>query len=606
MRKFSTTTLLFIVLIIKTIGQIPNNSFENWNSFGAYEEPNDWATTNFTSTGTFYPATKSTDHYPEGLGSYSLRVENNISLLPNYVGAGGVISAPFGSPHPAFPLRCTPDYMSGYYKFYPINGDTLHIRLTLFNLGTPVAFLDFNTTEAQTTWKYFTLAIPNNIDADSGHIVFASYNAIGSIDKYKPYGNSVAFFDNFNFNKIISSSTITKSVCGSYTAPDGAVYTTSGIKTAVIPNSKGCDSTITINLTIKNSTSSTITRSACGSYTAPDGVVYTTSGIKTAIIPNSKGCDSTITINLTIKNSTSSTITKSACGSYTAPDGVVYTTSGIKTAVIPNSKGCDSTITINLTIKNSTSSTITKSACGSYTAPDGVVYTTSGIKTVVIPNSKGCDSTITINLTIKNSTSSTITRSACGSYTAPDGVVYTTSGIKTAVIPNSKGCDSTITINLTITNLDISVNLISNILTSNAFQTDYQWIDCNNSAPLSGQTNQSLSPPYNGSFAVIISQNGCIDTSSCYDIIITKVIDNNFDNSICVYPNPTLGELSIDLGFVFHEIIVLINENNGRLISLMKYKDAQLLNSYINGSSGLYSITILADNENATFRVIKN
>ena len=556
MRKFSTTTLLFIVLIIKTIGQIPNNSFENWNSFGAYEEPNDWATTNFTSTGTFYPATKSTDHYPEGLGSYSLRVENNISLLPNYVGAGGVISAPFGSPHPAFPLRCTPDYMSGYYKFYPINGDTLHIRLTLFNLGTPVAFLDFNTTEAQTTWKYFTLAIPNNIDADSGHIVFASYNAIGSIDKYKPYGNSVAFFDNFNFNKIISSSTITKSVCGSYTAPDGAVYTTSGIKTAVIPNSKGCDSTITINLTIKNSTSSTITRSACGSYTAPDGVVYTTSGIKTAIIPNSKGCDSTITINLTIKNSTSSTITKSACGSYTAPDGVVYTT--------------------------------------------------SGIKTVVIPNSKGCDSTITINLTIKNSTSSTITRSACGSYTAPDGVVYTTSGIKTAVIPNSKGCDSTITINLTITNLDISVNLISNILTSNAFQTDYQWIDCNNSAPLSGQTNQSLSPPYNGSFAVIISQNGCIDTSSCYDIIITKVIDNNFDNSICVYPNPTLGELSIDLGFVFHEIIVLINENNGRLISLMKYKDAQLLNSYINGSSGLYSITILADNENATFRVIKN
>jgi len=556
MRKFSTTTLLFIVLIIKTIGQIPNNSFENWNSFGAYEEPNDWATTNFTSTGTFYPATKSTDHYPEGLGSYSLRVENNISLLPNYVGAGGVISAPFGSPHPAFPLRCTPDYMSGYYKFYPINGDTLHIRLTLFNLGTPVAFLDFNTTEAQTTWKYFTLAIPNNIDADSGHIVFASYNAIGSIDKYKPYGNSVAFFDNFNFNKIISSSTITKSVCGSYTAPDGAVYTTSGIKTAVIPNSKGCDSTITINLTIKNSTSSTITRSACGSYTAPDGVVYTTSGIKTAIIPNSKGCDSTITINLTIKNSTSSTITKSACGSYTAPDGVVYTTSGIKTAVIPNSKGCDSTITINLTIKNSTSSTITKSACGSYTAPDGVVYTTSGIKTVVIPNSKGCDSTITINLTI--------------------------------------------------TNLDISVNLISNILTSNAFQTDYQWIDCNNSAPLSGQTNQSLSPPYNGSFAVIISQNGCIDTSSCYDIIITKVIDNNFDNSICVYPNPTLGELSIDLGFVFHEIIVLINENNGRLISLMKYKDAQLLNSYINGSSGLYSITILADNENATFRVIKN
>ncbi len=49
-----------------------------------------------------------------------------------------------------------------------------------------------------------------------------------------------------------------------------------------------------------SSTSSSITETACGSYTAPDGQVYTTSGIKTAIIPNYVGCDSTITINLTI------------------------------------------------------------------------------------------------------------------------------------------------------------------------------------------------------------------------------------------------------------------------------------------------------------------
>ena len=47
-------------------------------------------------------------------------------------------------------------------------------------------------------------------------------------------------------------------------------------------------------------TTSTITETACVSYTAPDGLVYTTSGIKTAIIPNSTGCDSIITINLTI------------------------------------------------------------------------------------------------------------------------------------------------------------------------------------------------------------------------------------------------------------------------------------------------------------------
>jgi len=65
----------------------------------------------------------------------------------------------------------------------------------------------------------------------------------------------------------------------------------------------GTDSTIVIPVVINSlHTSSTITETACVSYTAPDGQIYTTSGIKTAIIPNAVGCDSTITINLTINS----------------------------------------------------------------------------------------------------------------------------------------------------------------------------------------------------------------------------------------------------------------------------------------------------------------
>lgn len=65
----------------------------------------------------------------------------------------------------------------------------------------------------------------------------------------------------------------------------------------------GTDSTIVIPIAINSlHTSSIITEIACGSYTAPDGQIYTTSGIKTAVIPNTAGCDSTITINLTVNS----------------------------------------------------------------------------------------------------------------------------------------------------------------------------------------------------------------------------------------------------------------------------------------------------------------
>jgi hypothetical protein len=138
----------------------------------------------------------------------------------------------------------------------------------------------------------------------------------------------------------------------SYTAPDGQVYTQSGSYSATIPNALGCDSVISINLTVNQPTSSTISPSTCYSYTAPDGQVYTQSGNYTATIPNASGCDSLITINLTIHQNTTSSISPTSCSSYVAPDGQIYSQSGNYNATIPNAFGCDSLITINLTIQN--------------------------------------------------------------------------------------------------------------------------------------------------------------------------------------------------------------------------------------------------------------
>lgn len=136
-------------------------------------------------------------------------------------------------------------------------------------------------------------------------IGYASYGAeyfTGAIDDIRMY-NKVLSINEIGslFNESCNSfNSLSVTACDSYTAPDGVIYTTSGVKTAVIPNAAGCDSTITIDLTINQSSASSITVTACDSYTAPDGVIYATSGVKTAVIPNAAGCDSTITINLTI------------------------------------------------------------------------------------------------------------------------------------------------------------------------------------------------------------------------------------------------------------------------------------------------------------------
>ena len=123
------------------------------------------------------------------------------------------------------------------------------------------------------------------------------------------------------------------------------------------------------------------------------------------------GCDSLVTLDLTINNSVSGTDTQIACGSYTWIDGNTYTASNNSaTFTIPNGSvnGCDSIVTLDLTINNSVSGTDTQVACGSFTWIDGNTYNTSNNSAtfnIIGGAANGCDSIVTLDLTINNSVS---------------------------------------------------------------------------------------------------------------------------------------------------------------------------------------------------------
>jgi len=92
---------------------------------------------------------------------------------------------------------------------------------------------------------------------------------------------------------------------------------------------------------------------ACDSYKwLANGTTYTSSGTYTTKLTSAAGCDSTITLNLTIKKPTTSSQNVAVCNSYTwLANGNTYTNSGTYTTKLTNAVGCDSTIILNLTIK---------------------------------------------------------------------------------------------------------------------------------------------------------------------------------------------------------------------------------------------------------------
>ena len=61
----------------------------------------------------------------------------------------------------------------------------------------------------------------------------------------------------------------------------------------------GCTGTDTVVVTVLENATSTLTETALDSYTL-NGQTYTQSGTYTQVIPAANGCDSTITLNLTL------------------------------------------------------------------------------------------------------------------------------------------------------------------------------------------------------------------------------------------------------------------------------------------------------------------
>lgn len=354
-----------------------------------------------------------------------------------------------------------------------------------------------------------------------------------------------------------TSSTQNVMACDSMVSPSGNyTWLTSGTYMDTIPNTSGCDSLMTINLTVNYTDTATLNDTMCSSYTSPSGnYVWTAPGTYMDTILTTGGCDSILTINLVSLNSTA-TIDTMTCESYTSPSGMnTWNTSGTYMDTIPNVAGCDSILTINLTILNM-ANTINISECSSYTSPSGnYTWTTAGTYMDTIPNTAGCDSILTINLTINNSFA-TWNISACDSFMSPSGnYVWMTSGTYMDTITNNAFCDSILTINLTINTVDIGVTQTNITLTADAAGADYQWLDCDNSfAVLPGETNPSFTASADGNYAVEVTENGCVDTSSCYTITGVGIAGFSAASTPSVYPNPATGHVTIATDWTISKI----------------------------------------------------
>jgi len=435
---------------------------------------------------------------------------------------------------------------------------------------------------------------------------------------------------NLSINNSITTGTDVQTACDTYTWIDGNTYTSNNnTATHTLTNSIGCDSVVTLSLSILNSTTGTDLQTACNTFTWIDGNTYTASNNTAShTLTNSVACDSVVYLDLSINYSNTGIDSHTACDSYSWIDGnTYYSSNNTATHLFTNSLGCDSVVTLNLTINNSTTSTDVQSACSSYTWIDGNTYTSNNnTATYILTNSLGCDSIITLDLTLNNNTHQ-IWHTQCGGAFTLNGQQFTSTGSYNQTFTNVAGCDSVLTLNLTINNNQFAVdyNASQQVYSAPPFYTtftnitpnisnyDFTWNFGDGTTAQSNSTTVNHLYQFNGLYDVTLYaqdvQTNCIDSLLKFEYIYctggandTTSINDYYSKNIKLYPNPTSKQITVEIKGYKGSIELELFSLSGKL--LLTHKGPNL--SLRELERGVYLVKVkLNEQYYKLFKVIK-
>lgn len=234
-------------------------------------------------------------------------------------------------------------------KSHPVQVELIDTRTILFNFD--------------------SILLPDSLSdplGSIGYIIFESRPNSGLMNN-EVIENSASIY--FDFNPPIFTNTVLNTISDGFHSSsefsislgecdslnwNGVSYSSSGMYQQSLQNIYGCDSLVTLNLTVHQSVGVVDFQESCDAFTWIDGNTYTSdNNTATVNLITTNGCDSLVTLNLTVHQSTSGVDFQEACNSFTWIDGNTYTSdNNTATANLFSIYGCDSIVTLDLTINS--------------------------------------------------------------------------------------------------------------------------------------------------------------------------------------------------------------------------------------------------------------
>ena len=234
----------------------------------------------------------------------------------------------------------------------------------------------------------------------------------------------------------------------------GHTLSSAGVYSDTLTSSGGCDSIVTVTLSVYPTYAQSLADTICMGAVYPFyGHSLTAAGTYTDTLSTVHGCDSIITLHLALRPGLATSIADTLCiGSTYDFNGNILSVSGVYTDTLTSVSGCDSVVTLALGFVSTLSTSVSASIClGSTYDFHNHILSSPGTYTDTLISSHGCDSVVTLHLSVFLSFGTNISNSICQGATYNfNGHPLTMAGTYTDTLPSTQGCDSIVTLTLTV------------------------------------------------------------------------------------------------------------------------------------------------------------
>lgn len=234
----------------------------------------------------------------------------------------------------------------------------------------------------------------------------------------------------------------------------GEPRTVGGIYSDTLVSGSGCDSIITLILTVNPVYATEISASICQGQTYLfNGLPLSVTGVYTANLQSEAGCDSTLVLTLTVNPIFTTSLTAEICqGESYEFGGLPLGISGVYRDTLTAVNGCDSIVVLTLTVNPVATTNIAETICeGQSYLFYGDTLSAPGIYTADLQTTTGCDSTVTLNLTVIQTITENISAIICsGENYDFNGRILIQAGIYIDTLSTTFGCDSIVILSLSL------------------------------------------------------------------------------------------------------------------------------------------------------------